>query len=151
MKKLIGEFKEFIAQGNVMSMAVGIIIGSAFTAIVTSLVNDIIMPLVGLATGGRNFNNYFIFLSKGDFASIEEAQAAIHTLEDAQAAGIATLNIGAFVSCIINFLIIAVIVFFMVKLVNAIMRKKEEAPADPEPTAEEVLLTEIRDLLKEKK
>lgn len=131
--KIIGEFKEFISRGNVVDMAVGIIIGSAFTAIVTSLVNDVIMPAVGYLIGGRGFADYKWVLTP---AVGDVAETAV--------------CYGAFIQKIIDFLLIALVVFAMVKLINVLRRKKEEKPAEPpKPSSETLLLTEIRDLLKE--
>ena len=125
MKKFGKEFKEFISRGNVMTMAVGIIIGGAFTAITTSLVDDIISPLLG------------IILGQIDFSSLSV------TLGEAQ------IMFGNFIQAIINFLLTALVLFCMIKAFNKFERKKEEEPKkDPEPTKEEKLLTEIRDLLK---
>ncbi|RBL93125.1 large conductance mechanosensitive channel protein MscL [Chitinophaga flava] len=136
----IKEFKEFAMKGNVMDLAVGVIIGGAFGKIVTSLVDNILMPLVGLFTHGKNFNDYFVLLdtSKGD----------IQTLADAKAKGVAVFAYGAFIQSIIDFLIIAFCIFVLVKFVNKINRKPEPAPA--EPTAQEKLLMEIRDELRKK-
>ena len=111
MKSFMKEFKEFISRGNVMDMAVGVIIGGAFTAIVTSLVNDIVMPLLSLLTGGFDFTALSIALGEG-----EEA---------------ASLNYGAFISSIINFLLIAVVIFAIIKAINKMSKKKEEEPAAP--------------------
>ncbi|MBQ6582286.1 MAG: large-conductance mechanosensitive channel protein MscL [Mogibacterium sp.] len=129
-KGFIGEFKEFIARGNVMDMAVGVVIGSAFSAIVTSLVNDIIGPIIGVITGGVDFSKW------------------------GTQVGEATILWGAFIQAIINFLIVALVIFSVVKAFNK-MKKKEEAPAEepapeepPAPAEDIVLLTEIRDLLK---
>lgn len=124
MKKFFGEFKDFISKGNVMSMAIGIIIGGAFTAIVTSLVNDIITPLIGILLGGIDFTSLSVTI------------------------GEASIAFGAFIQAIINFLLTAFVLFLVVKALNKMSRKKEEAPAPAEPSAEEKLLTEIRDLLK---
>ncbi|WP_212001495.1 large conductance mechanosensitive channel protein MscL [Chitinophaga sp. HK235] len=136
----IKEFKEFAMKGNVMDLAVGVIIGGAFGKIVTSLVDNILMPLVGLFTHGKNFNDYFVLLdtSKGD----------IQTLADAKAKGVAVFAYGAFIQSIIDFLIIAFCIFILVKFMNRINRKQEPAPA--EPTAQEKLLMEIRDELRKK-
>lgn len=140
-KGFFGEFKEFISRGNVVDMAVGIIMGSSFTAIVTSLVNQVIMPAIGYITGGINFSDFKIVLAA---ATETEAEVAI--------------LYGAFIQTIINFLIVAFCVFLMVKGINKLHHKKEEpapepAPEpEPEPTpADILLLQEIRDLLKEKK
>ncbi|MEL6436743.1 MAG: large conductance mechanosensitive channel protein MscL [Pseudomonadota bacterium] len=136
---MLNEFKEFIAKGNVMDLAVGVIIGGAFGAIVTSLTDDVIMPVVGAVFGGLDFSNFFVGLAEGVDAT---------TLEAAKEQG-AVLAYGNFVTQVVNFLILAFIIFLMVKAVNNMRRKEEEAPAEPPaPPAEEVLLTEIRDLLK---
>ena len=121
MKAFMKEFKEFIARGNVMDMAVGIIIGGAFTAIVTSLVNDIIMPLISVITGGIDFNNHFIVLSGGQY----------DTLEAAKEAGAATLNYGTFITVVINFILMALVIFLLIKFMNNVSNKfaKEEAEA----------------------
>ncbi len=123
----IKEFKEFAMKGNVMDMAVGVIIGGAFGKIVSSLVDDVLMPLIGMATGGIDFTG--LVAKVGD----------------------ATVNYGTFIQNIIDFLIIAFCIFLMIKAMNKMTAKKEEEPAPaPEPSAEEKLLTEIRDLLKKK-
>ena len=141
---MLGEFRAFIAKGNVMDMAVGIIIGAAFTAIVTSLVNDLINPVIGLITGGVDFSNKFVLLSgEGDFTSLDQAREA----------GAAVFAYGAFITAVINFLIIAFVVFMLVRYVNKI---KDAAVKKPEETAEEApagpteldVLLEIRDNLK---
>ncbi len=141
-KGFVAEFKEFIARGNVLDMAVGVIIGGAFGKISASLVNDIIMPLISMLTGGVNFSAWKIVLKEAvlDAAGTEITPAV-------------TVNYGAFLATILDFLIIAFAIFCLIKAVNSLHRKKEEAPAEepapPEPSAEEKLLTEIRDLLKE--
>lgn len=138
---MLKEFREFIARGNVMDLAVGIIIGAAFTAIVNSLVSDLINPLIGIFTGGTDFSNLFIAMSTEDFASVAAAEAA----------GVAVFRYGSFITAIINFLIIAWVVFLLVKAMNSLRsmvnttEKDTDAPAGP--TQEEVLI-EIRDLLK---
>lgn len=133
------EFKDFINKGNVMDMAVGIIIGAAFTTIVKSLVDDIIMPVAGVFSGGMDFANHFIVLGTGSF----------ETLAAAKEAGAATLNYGVFLNALINFLIVAFAVFIMVKNVNKMKKVEEEKPAEPAtPPRQEVLLEEIRDALK---
>lgn len=139
----VKEFKEFAVKGNVMDMAVGVIIGGAFGKIVTSLVEDVIMPVVSKFTGGVDFTNMFVVM--GDNPD------KLTKLADIKEAGIATFAYGAFIQNIIDFLIIALCIFLMIKGMNKLSKKKEEAPAEPEPTAEEKLLGEIRDLLKEKK
>ena len=136
------EFKQFIARGNVMDMAVGVIIGGAFGKISTSLVNDVIMPGVSMLTGGLDFSAWKIVLKQAVIENGEEIAAAV------------TINYGAFLATILDFLIIALAVFCLIKGINSLHRKKEEAPAEPEPEAEpepsneEKLLAEIRDLLK---
>lgn len=137
MTAMLQEFKAFIARGNVIDLAVGIIIGAAFTAIVNSLVNDIIMPPIGVILGGIDFSNFFITLNKDTYPTLAEAQKA----------GAATLNYGLFINAVIKFLIVAWAVFILVKQVNR-FRAKEEAAPPPPPPAQEVLLTEIRDILK---
>lgn len=138
---MIKEFKEFIARGNVMDLAVGIIIGAAFTAIVNSLVEDLVNPIVGIFTGGVDFSNLFFALSTETFASVGAAEAA----------GVAVFKYGSFITSVINFVIIAWVVFLLVKAVNKLRdsvnttEKEPDAPAGP--TQEEVLM-EIRDLLK---
>ena len=144
------DFKEFISKGNIVDMAVGVIIGGAFGKIVTSLVNDIITPLISLALGGKNFSQLFVLL--GDAPAGE----TVNTIEQAQELGLATLNYGAFIQAIIDFLIIALCIFLMlraiVKAKEKFAKKEEEAPAEEAPAAptSEELLAEIRDLLKAK-
>ena len=139
---MIREFREFIAKGNVMDMAVGIIIGAAFTAIVTSLVSDLINPIIGLISGGMDFSNLFVNLGEGDFAS----------LSDAREAGAPIFAYGAFLTAVINFLIIAFVVFLLVKMVNKIkdtaVRKEAAAAAAPAGPSQLDVLIEIRDALK---
>ena len=141
----IKEFKEFAMKGNVMDMAVGVIIGGAFGKIVSSLVGDVLMPLIGKLTGGVSFVDLFVNLGDGNYT----------TLAAAKEAGAAVFAYGQFIQNIIDFLIVALCIFLMIKGMNKLSRKKEEpaAPAEPEapkgPTQEE-LLAEIRDLLKNK-
>ena len=136
------EFREFIMRGNVIDLAVAFVIGVAFSAIVNSLVKDIIMPIVGYALGGVDFTNMFIVLGGGSYATLAEAQKA----------GAATINYGVFINTIITFLVVSLAMFFVVKVINRMKRKPVEAPAaPPAPTQEEQLLTEIRDLLKGRK
>jgi large conductance mechanosensitive channel len=136
---MLNEFKEFIAKGNVMDLAVGVIIGGAFGAIVSSLTDDVIMPVIGALFGGFDFSNYFIPLASGVTAG---------TLDAAREQG-AVLAYGNFITQVINFLILAWIIFLMVKAVNNLRREEEPAPeAPPAPPADVALLTEIRDLLK---
>ena len=129
--KLFDGFKAFIMRGNVVDMAVGVIIGGAFGKIVTSLVNDIFMPIIGLILGNVNFSSLEIKLGE-PVEGVEQA----------------AIKYGMFIQEIVNFIIIAFCIFMFIKLINRIQKKKEEAPAPaPEPTKEEVLLTEIRDAL----
>jgi large conductance mechanosensitive channel len=139
---MLKEFKEFAIKGNMLDMAVGIIIGAAFATIVTSLVNDIIMPPIGLALGGVDFAELFAVLRDGD------PVGPYATLAAAQEAGAVTMNWGIFINSVISFLIVAFAVFMVVRSFNKMKRQEEEAPAaPPEPTREEVLLGEIRDIL----
>ena len=130
MKKFLEEFKQFIARGNVMDMAVGVIIGGAFSSITTSLINDIVMPILGIFTSSVSFADLSVTVNG------------------------AVIAYGNFIQAVFNFLIMAFVVFCLIKAINRFHRKKEEAPkeepAPPEPSNEEKLLTEIRDLLKEK-
>ena len=137
---MLKEFKEFAMRGNVVDMAVGIIIGAAFGKIVTSFVNDIIMPPIGLLLGGADFSDIFFVLSgEGDFATVEQAKEA----------GAVTMNFGLFVNTLLDFVIVAFAIFIVIKQMNRLKKKEEEAPAaPPEPPRDEVLLEEIRDLLK---
>lgn len=135
---MLSEFKKFIARGNVIDLAVGIIMGAAFTGIVDSLVKDVIMPPIGLLMGGLDFSALYLNLSSTAYASLKEAQAA----------GAATINYGVFINKVINFLIVAFAVFIMVKQVNKLMVKQAAAEKAAPPTPSEALLTEIRDLLK---
>ena len=129
--KLFDEFKAFVMRGNVVDLAVGVIIGGAFGKIVTSLVNDIFMPIIGMILGNVNFTSLEIKLGE----PVEGAEQA-------------AIRYGAFIQEIVNFLIIALCIFMVIKAINKLQKKKEEAPAPaPEPTKEEVLLTEIRDAL----
>ena len=129
--KLFDEFKAFVMRGNVVDMAVGVIIGAAFGKIVTSLVNDIFMPIIGMILGNVNFSSLEIKLGE-PVEGVEQA----------------AIKYGMFIQEIVNFIIIAFCIFMFIKLINRIQKKKEEAPAPaPEPTKEEVLLTEIRDAL----
>ena len=130
--KLVDEFKAFVMRGNVLDLAVGVIIGAAFGKIVASLVNDIFMPIIGMILGNV------------DFTTLE-----IKIGEPVEGAEQAAIKYGMFIQEIVNFLIIALCIFMFIKLINKVQKKKEEAPAPaPEPTKEEVLLTEIRDSLK---
>ncbi|MCI6473404.1 MAG: large-conductance mechanosensitive channel protein MscL [Bacteroidales bacterium] len=140
MSKFMQEFKEFAVKGNAVDMAVGVIIGGAFGKIVTSIVNDIIMPPIGYIIGGVNFSDLKYELPKVVVQGVELAPA--------------TINYGTFIQTILDFIIVAFCVFMMVKGINRLSRKKAEEPAapapEPAPSAEEKLLEEIRDLLKNK-
>ncbi|WP_165637939.1 large conductance mechanosensitive channel protein MscL [Bradyrhizobium shewense] len=136
---MLTEFREFAMKGNVVDLAVGVIIGAAFGAIVTSLVGDIIMPIIGAATGGLDFSNYFAPLSKAVTAT---------NLADAKKQG-AVLAYGSFLTLTINFIIVAFVLFLVIRAINTLKRKEETKPVEPpKPSEEVVLLTEIRDLLK---
>jgi large conductance mechanosensitive channel len=132
------EFRDFAVRGNVVDLAVGLIIGAAFTTIVNSLVNDIIMPPIGLLLGGIDFSDFFVTIKGGAYPTVAAAKAA----------GAVTINYGLFINAIIKFVIVAFAVFIVVKQINRI--KFDMGPAAAGPTKSEVLLTEIRDLLKEK-
>jgi large conductance mechanosensitive channel len=133
---MLKEFRDFIARGNVVDLAIGIIIGAAFTTIVNSLVKDIIMPPIGKLTGGVDFSNIFIDLSGGSYPSLAAAQQA----------GAATINVGLFLNAVVNFLIVAFVIFMLMKQVNRFKKKEEAMPVPPSRT--DVLLEEIRDLLR---
>ena len=138
---MLNEFKEFAMKGNVVDMAVGIIIGAAFGTIIKSLVSDVLMPPLGLLIGDVDFSNLFVVLKEGT------PPAPYETVALAAEAGAVTINWGILINNIISFILVAIAVFFVIKWINN-MRKEEEAPeADPEPSNEEKLLTEIRDLL----
>ena len=144
-RTMLGEFREFAVKGNVIDMGVGIVIGAAFTTIVRSFVDDIVTPILGVFTGGIDFSHLFLNLSGVEYATLAEAQEA----------GAATLNYGLFIDALISFLIVACVLFFVVKAINRLKRELEagvEAKAPPADTpapvpADIALLTEIRDLL----
>lgn len=135
MKGFISEFKKFIMRGNVIDLAVGVIIGGAFQAIVNSLVNDIVSPVISLATKGINFADKFIVLSTEKILGPDNKEIVFQTAEAAKEAGYATLNYGAFITAVINFLIMATVIFLLVKGINKVSeigkKKEEEAPAEP--------------------
>ncbi|MEO1199523.1 MAG: large conductance mechanosensitive channel protein MscL [Pseudomonadota bacterium] len=136
---MLKEFRDFAVKGNVVDMGVGIVIGAAFTSIVTSFVNDIMTPILGVFTGGIDFASLFINISGTDYPSLAAAQEA----------GAATINYGLFINAIISFLIVAFVLFLIIKQINRLKEEKEEEAAAPaEPPRQEVLLEEIRDLLK---
>jgi large conductance mechanosensitive channel len=138
---MLQEFKTFIARGNVIDLAVGVVIGAAFGKIVNSLVNDLIMPPIGLLLGRMDFSQLFVSLDGKSYDSLSAAQEA----------GAATLNYGAFITVVIQFLIIAWAIFMLVKAIN-VLKREEAAKPEPaaEPSAEEKVLVEIRDLLKQR-
>ncbi len=144
---MLKEFKEFAMRGNVVDLAIGVIIGAAFGKIVSSMVNDVLMPPIGKMMGGVDFKDLFINL---DPSKLTNAGAAVKTLADAKEAGAAAIAYGAFINTVIDFAIVAFCVFLVVKGINAMKRKPAPAaPAPPpEPSQEEKLLAEIRDVLK---
>ena len=136
---MLEEFKKFAMRGNVVDMAVGIIIGAAFGKIVSSFVNDVVMPPIGMLMGGVDFSNLFVNLGEGAFESLAAAEAA----------GAPIIKYGVFVNTVLDFLIVAFAVFMAIKAMNSMKKKEEEKPAEPPKPSEEVqLLTEIRDSLK---
>lgn len=146
---MLSEFREFAVRGNVLDMAVGIVVGAAFGTIVQSLVNDVFMPPIGLLVGGVDFNDLFFTLSQGT------PPGPYATLGAAQEAGAVTINYGRFLNTVISFLVIAFSVFLVVRTYNRLQRRKEEAAVEeappeetPEASPEEALLTEIRDVLR---
>jgi len=135
---MLSEFKKFAMRGNVVDMAVGIIIGAAFGKIVSSLVNDVIMPPIGLLMGGVDFSNLFVDLSGAGYASLAAAEEA----------GAPIVKYGVFINTVLDFLIVAFAIFMVIKAMNTLKKKEEEKPAEPPKPSEEVmLLTEIRDSL----
>ena len=140
---MLKEFREFAIKGNMIDLAVAVVLGAAFGAIIASLTKDILNPLIGLALGHIDFNNMMLVMKDGT------PPGPYATPADAAAAKAVTLNYGSLISTIINFFIVALCLFFVVKAMNALKKKQEEAPA-PKPTNEEVLLAEIRDLLAKK-
>ncbi|MEM6818329.1 MAG: large-conductance mechanosensitive channel protein MscL [Pseudomonadota bacterium] len=137
---MLSEFKKFAMRGNVVDMAVGIIIGGAFGKIVSSFVKDVIMPPIGLLMGNVDFSQLFVNLTGEDYATLTEATEA----------GAPVIAYGQFINTVLDFLIVAFAIFMAIKVMNRLKKEEEEAPAKPpEPSAEEKLLTEIRDLLKQ--
>ena len=138
-KSMLSEFKKFAMRGNVVDMAVGIIIGASFGKIVSSLVADVVMPPIGLLMGKVDFSQLFINISGGEYASLAAAKEA----------GAATINYGAFINTVLDFVIVAFAIFMIIRGMNKMKKKEEEKPAEPaKPSAEVELLTEIRDALK---
>lgn len=137
------EFRDFAVKGNMIDLAVGVIIGAAFGAIVSSLVDDVFMPLIGVIIGGIDFSNLFVVLSNPQ-------NVPVPSLAAARDAGVSTLNIGLFINALVKFAIIAFVLFLVVKLINRLKRQAAAEPvaSTPAPTREEVLLTEIRDALR---
>ena len=136
---MLNEFKKFAMRGNVVDMAVGIIIGAAFGKIVSSFVNDIIMPPIGMLMGGVDFSNLFVDLSGTGFASIAAAEEA----------GAPLIKYGLFINTVLDFLIVAFAIFMVIRAMNSLKKQEEEKPAEPpKPSEEVVLLTEIRDSLR---
>ncbi len=141
---MMGEFRDFVARGNVLDLAVGVIIGAAFGKIVTSLTEDMIMPVIGVATGGVDFTNKFIVLGKVP----DTYKGSLADYAALKAAGVPMLGYGAFITAIISFLLMAFVIFQIVRMANRMMPAKPEAPAAPAGPSEVDLLTEIRDALK---
>jgi len=142
---MLKEFKEFAMRGNVLDMAVGIIIGAAFGAIVASFVGDVLMPIIGMLVGGVDFSNFFFVLKEGTTPGPYASLAAV------KAAGAVAIGYGILINAVVNFLIVAFALFLVIKGANATKKKQAEAPAaPPAPSAQEVLLTQIRDLLAKK-
>jgi large conductance mechanosensitive channel len=139
------EFRDFALKGNVIDLAIGVIIGAAFGAIVSSVVDDVFMPIIGLILNGIDFSNLFVPLFPPEGATYPTVAAA-------KEAGVATLNYGLFINAVVKFTIIAFVLFLVVKGINRLRRKEAEKPAaPPAPTTEEKLLTEIRDAIKSQK
>ena len=140
---MLKEFRDFAIKGNMIDLAVGVIIGAAFSAIVSSIVDDLFMPVIGLILGGIDFSNLFVVLKNPDSVPVVSLAAA-------KAAGVATLNIGLFLNAVVKFAIVAFVLFLVVKAINTLKRQAAIQPtqASPAPSREEVLLTEIRDALR---
>ena len=139
------EFRDFALKGNVMDLAIGVIIGAAFGAIVASIVDDLFMPIIGLILNGIDFSNLFFVISNPNNIPVPSVAVA-------KAAGVATLNYGLFINAVVKFAIIAFVLFLVVKGINRLRKKEAAAPAaPPAPTTEEKLLTEIRDAIKAQK
>ncbi len=139
--RMFKEFRDFAIKGNMVDLAIGVIIGTAFGAIISSIVDDLFMPLIGLVIGGIDFSNLFIVLSN-------PTGAPVTSLAAAEAAGVATLNIGLFINAVVKFLIIVFVLFLLVKAINRLRREEAVDPKPVAPTRQEVLLTEIRDVLR---
>jgi large conductance mechanosensitive channel len=146
MASMLREFRDFAVKGNMIDLAVGVIIGAAFGAIVSSVVDDVFMPLIGLIIGGIDFSNLFIVLKNPN-------NVAVTSLAQAKEAGVSVLAVGVFINALVKFTIIAFVLFLVIKGINTLKRQvaKEPAPASPSPSKEEVLLTEIRDAIRASK
>jgi large conductance mechanosensitive channel len=146
MASMLKEFRDFAVKGNMIDLAIGVIIGAAFGAIVSSIVDDVFMPIIGLIIGGIDFSNLFIVLKNPD-------NVPVTSLAAAKAAGVSTLNIGLFINAVVKFTIIAFVLFLVVKAINSMKRKAATEPvkSTPAPSKEEVLLTEIRDAIRAQK
>ena len=138
---MLREFRDFAVKGNMLDLAIGVIIGSAFGAIVSSIVDDLLMPLIGLIIGGIDFSNLFVILKNPQGVPVPSVAAA-------KAAGVSTLNVGLFINAVVKFTIIAWVLFLAVKAINALKRRSAEDPKPAAPNRQEVLLTEIRDELR---
>ena len=134
------EFRDFAVKGNMIDLAIGVIIGAAFGTIVSSLVDDVFMPIIGLLIGGVDFSNLFIVLSNPD-------NVPVPSVATAKAAGVATLNVGIFINALVKFTIVAFVLFLVVKGINSMKRQAAKDPAPAVPSKQEILLTEIRDAL----
>ncbi len=141
MASMIKEFRDFAVKGNMIDLAIGVIIGAAFGAIVSSIVDDIFMPLIGLVIGGIDFSNLFVVLSNPN-------NVPVASVAQAKDAGVATLNVGVFINAVVKFTIIAFVLFLVVKGINRMKRQAAVDPAPAAPSKEEVLLTEIRDAIR---
>jgi large conductance mechanosensitive channel len=144
---MLKEFRDFALKGNVLDLAIGVIIGAAFGAIVSSLVDDVFMPIIGLVLSGIDFSNLFIVLNNPNEVPVPSVAAA-------KAAGVATLNYGLFINAVVKFTIVAFVLFLVVKAVNRLRRQEAEKPAPvtpPAPTTDQLLLTEIRDAIRQQR
>ena len=150
--KLIQEFREFAMRGNVIDLAVGVIIGAAFGKIVTSLVENLINPIIGRIAGRLDFTNLFLVIGPGKLPTLAEAHTQATTLELAKTLEVPVLKYGAFITDVINFLIVAFAIFMMIKAINALKRKQAADPEAPAaaPSPEVILLAEIRDAIRSK-
>ena len=141
MASMFKEFRDFAVKGNMVDLAIGVIIGAAFGAIVSSVVDDVFMPIIGLVIGGIDFSNLFVVLKNPD-------NIPVRSLQEAKAAGVSTLNIGLFINAVVKFTIIAFVLFLVVKGINSLKRQAAADPTPAAPNKQEVLLTEIRDALR---